>query len=173
MINGFLDISRLEADKMNLSREHFKLDDLVREVVEEFLHSQTTHQITFQSTCSLEVYADRDKIAVVISNLIGNSVKYTSYGSLIDIACNRFEDKIIVTVSDNGPGIESSELKKIFSRYYRVNSTPTISGFGIGLFLCSEIIGKHGVSILTESEIGQGSKFHFTLPSLNYLQSCF
>lgn len=91
------------------------------------------------------INADRDKIGSVISNLISNAVKYSDHGSTILVKSEVIGDKMHVSVTDNGIGIQSHELDKLFDRFYRVENqqTKTISGFGIGLYLSAEIINLH------------------------------
>ncbi|QDW24384.1 PAS domain S-box protein [Pedobacter sp. KBS0701] len=164
MIAGFLDISKLESGSLELQQEPFQLSELLKEVVEELSFMHSTHKITFQSTCSLRVFADRNKISAVIYNLVGNAIKYAPPGSNIKIQCSKDKAGLMVRVKDQGPGIEKSEMEKIFGRYYRSKGSPTVSGFGIGLFLCREILIKHEGNIWVESEEGNGAQFYFTLP---------
>jgi PAS domain S-box-containing protein len=166
MINGFLNISRLESGKVLIEKSNFNIEDLVREVTEEMKLSVTTHQIDLIQCAPINIYADRDKINSVISNLISNAVKYSPKDTTIRIACEARENKVTVSVRDEGIGINSSDAAKIFDRYYRVESSNTrhISGFGIGLYLSAEIVGRHGGKIWLESEPGKGSTFYFTLP---------
>ncbi|RZJ89810.1 MAG: ATP-binding protein [Chryseobacterium sp.] len=103
------------------------------------------------------------KILTVVSNLISNAIKYTPFGSTITLSCSQTDEGVKVCVEDQGSGIATDELKKIFQRYYRSKERPTISGFGIGLYLCSEIITRQGGKIWAESNPGEGAKFYFTL----------
>ena len=114
----------------------------------------------------ISVHADRDKISSVISNLLSNAVKYSPKQSIILVACQNYENEVIVSVKDEGIGIQPSDADKIFNRYYRVESSNTqhISGFGIGLYLSAEIVQRHGGRIWLESEEGKGSTFFFSLP---------
>jgi len=163
MISGFLDISRLESGKMEFNAETFPLDEALRETVEELSMIHSSHKIELADTCMLNVHADRNKISAVVSNLVSNAIKYTPYGSTITITCSPSEQGIQVCVEDQGSGIERGELENIFQRYYRTKDNSTISGFGIGLYLCSEIITRQGGKIWAESSPGEGAKFFFTL----------
>ncbi|QNN44007.1 sensor histidine kinase [Pedobacter roseus] len=164
MIAGFLDILRLESGNMNFHHESFRLDELLQEVVEELSFMHSTHKISFQSTCNSKVLADRNKISAVMYNLVGNAIKYAPCDSNIKILCTKNREGLMVKVIDEGPGITAGEEEKIFDRYYRTMGNPTISGFGIGLFLCREIITKHKGNIWAESEKGKGATILFTLP---------
>lgn len=167
MINGFLNISRLESGKILIEKQKFDINSLISDMVDEVRLISVSHHITFvESKAPLEVYADREKVGSVISNYINNAIKYSPKNSRIVIACNEDDNRVVVSVKDEGLGIESHDLKKIFDRYYRVetNQTRHIAGFGIGLYLSSEIIQHHGGSVWTESEPGKGSTFYFSLP---------
>lgn len=164
MVAGFLDISRLESGTLELNRESFQLEQLLKEVIEELSFMNNTHKISFESTCNLKVYADRNKISAVMYNLVGNAIKYAPHGSDIKILCSKDKAGLMVRITDQGPGIKAGETEKIFGRYYRSKGSPTISGFGIGLFLCREIINKHQGNIWAGQTGSVGSTFLFTLP---------
>jgi PAS domain S-box-containing protein len=168
MINGFLNISRLESGKILIEKHRFNIDELAKEVIEEARITVTSHQIDIVPCPAVEVYADRDKINSVISNLVSNAVKYSPKGSQVQILCTTQDDDVVISVKDEGIGIKQSDLAKIFERYYRVESSNTqhVSGFGIGLYLSAEIIERHGGRIWAESEPGKGSTFYFSLPAI-------
>ena len=166
MINGFLNVARLEAGKMAMEKQPFDLAQLLNEIVDEMNLIVTTHKINLLESSPVTVNADRDKISSVISNLIGNAVKYSPGRKPIGVSCRIGEDFVTVSVHDEGLGIDPQELAHVFDRYYRVNAEDTrhISGFGIGLYLSAEIIRQHDGRIWAESEQGVGSTFYFTLP---------
>lgn len=164
MINGFLNVSRLESGKLLIEKTNFNLDELLKEAIEETYISQSSHQIILNPTCGVDIHADRDKIGNVISNLISNGIKYSDNGTRIEITCNTNENEVELQIKDEGIGIKPDDIDKLFERYYRVQGNHTISGFGIGLYLSAEIIERHGGRIWAESEEGKGSVFHFTLP---------
>lgn len=166
MISGFLNISRLESGKIHISHEQFDLAELIKEAEEESLATISTHEIIFEPVEKTIVNADRDKISQVIHNLISNAVKYAPTGTTIQVACTNDAESAHVSIKDQGIGIRADDLPKIFDRYYRVenNNMSSISGFGIGLYLCKEIISRHQGKISVESEIGKGSIFSFSIP---------
>jgi two-component system sensor histidine kinase VicK len=168
MINGFLNISRLESGKIHIDLQPFDLALLVREAEEESQATITSHTILFEPAESCFVSADRDKIGQVIHNLISNAVKYAPAGSIINVTCLKANGQAKISVNDQGMGIKPNDLTKIFNRYYRVEGGHmySISGFGIGLYLCSEIINRHHGKIWAESEFGKGSTFSFSLPCI-------
>ena len=166
MINGFLNISRLESGKIQIDKQLFNLKALIHEVADEMKVTATTHTINIDECEELEVSADQDKIQSVISNLISNAVKYSPNGTVVYVGCKSTETEVIVSVRDEGIGIQPADAEKIFNRYYRIENSNTkhISGFGIGLYLSAEIIYRHEGQIWLESEIGNGSTFYFSLP---------
>lgn len=166
LINGFLNISRLESGKIHIQKQDFNLNELIGEVVEEANLTANTHRVHFEQCPAVHINADRDKINSVVSNLVSNAIKYSSVEKHILVSCKVAKESIIVSVKDEGLGLNKEDLSKVFDRYYRVenNNTQHISGFGIGLYLSSEIIGRHGGKIWAESEIGVGSTFYFSLP---------
>jgi len=166
IINGFLNVSRLESGKINIDKNHFDMAALIEEIEEEIVTSVTSHQIIFAPVKPTPVMADRDKIGQVISNLISNAVKYSPLNSAIHIDCITTNGLATVSVKDKGIGIAADDAEKLFNRYYRIKNqiTQAIAGFGIGLYLCKEIIERHNGTIGVKSKIGKGSTFYFTLP---------
>ncbi|MGO4711000.1 sensor histidine kinase, partial [Chryseobacterium sp. 2TAF14] len=123
-------------------------------------------KFVFNQSGSIFVMADREKISQVIYNLIGNAIKYSPVGSVIMIEYLRIDNRLQVNVQDQGKGISFEDQQQIFERYYRVKNvnTGTIAGFGIGLYLCKEIIELHNGTISVQSSQNKGSVFSFTLP---------
>ena len=166
MINGFLNVSRLESGKINVVKEDFILDQLINDIVEETRLTVPSHTILFKQCSPVTVFADPDKIGSVISNLLSNAVKYSARGKVIVVDCQIIGNEARVSVKDEGIGIKQQDIEKLFDRYYRVENSNTqhISGFGIGLYLSAEIIRRHDGRIWAESEPGNGSTFYFSLP---------
>lgn len=166
MINGFLNVSRLESGKIHIHPQEFDLEKLIRDMINEIAFTITSHTINFFECGPVTVNADRDKIGAVISNLLSNAAKYSPKGKMIDVSCKMEHGQAIVSIKDEGIGIIQRDIEKIFDRYYRVetNNTQYISGFGIGLYLSAEIIQRHDGKIWVASEMGQGSTFYFSLP---------
>lgn len=165
LINGFLNVSRLESGKINIEKTRFDITDLINEVTEESKAILKSHEIIFNAEDEISIIADHDKIGQVLDNLISNAIKYSPGGGIIAIHSSVIDDKVQVSVSDSGIGIKPHDQQNIFSRFYRVeNHNSTIAGFGIGLYLCDEIIKCHNGKLWMESEYGKGSTFYFTLP---------
>jgi PAS domain S-box-containing protein len=166
MINGLLNLSGAESGKIILNKKEFNLDELITEVIEETQFITGSHNIILVPCDVPRVNADRDKIEQVVVNLLSNAAKYSEKDTLIQIECTTKENSIEVRVKDKGLGIAPEDIKKLFLPHYRVASKETekIEGFGIGLYLCSEIIKRHHGNIWVDSEPGKGSTFKFTLP---------
>ena len=166
MINGFLNVSRLESGKLQIDKTRFDMADLILEYKDESLSTINSHDLIFHHVEETIVEADRDKLGHVIHNFISNAVKYSPPGSLIEIACITQNGRAQVSVKDEGIGIAPEDQEKLFERYYRVknNYTDAIAGFGIGLYLCAEIIQRNNGDLWIESEPGKGSTFYFSLP---------
>jgi two-component system sensor histidine kinase VicK len=166
MINGFLNISRLESGKLTLVKQNFDLDELLGEIIDDIKITMNTHEISFAPCPPVRVFADKDKIGSVLTNLLNNAIKYSPKAMVIEVICKMLENGPRVSVRDKGLGIKPEDIPHIFDRYFRVESkyTAHISGFGIGLYLSAEIVKQHGGKIWVESEPGKGSTFYFSLP---------
>jgi len=166
LIHSFLDISRLEPGKLQLKAKEFEINKLIEETITDIRHNTHSHLINFGELEKFFVNADKEKIGQVISNFLSNAIKYSDKGSIITVSSKRINDSVQVSVTDEGIGIRHRDQEKLFQRFFRVENDKmkTISGFGIGLYLASEIIQRHKGQIWVESEEGQGSTFYFSLP---------
>lgn len=164
MINGFLNVSRLDSGKIHIEKRNFDISSLFKEADEEAHSTIFSHQVIFSETQSAILNADRDKVGQVIHNFISNAVKYSPDGSLVLVSSKITDGELLVEVKDQGRGIKPQDKDKLFNRFYRVVNDDIISGFGIGLYLCAEIIERHQGKIGVESEFGKGSTFWFSLP---------
>src|SRR5215217_2855139 len=145
MINGFLNVSRLESAKLLIDKKEFDLGHLIEDVVKETAFTVSNHTINLDLCDNVVINADADKIASVLTNLISNAIKYSPKSKEIGIKCGVENDKVTVSVKDDGLGLSPEDQAKVFDRYFRVESSITrhISGFGIGLYLSAEIIRRH------------------------------
>jgi signal transduction histidine kinase len=169
MINGFLNLSRLESGKMLMDFQPVEMAVLLEEVVEEYIATVNSHNIKFAFQPGFFVRVDRDKVGHVINNLISNAVKYSPIDSEITVACYPEGETAVFRIEDHGMGIDENDIPKLFERFYRVenNQMSTVAGFGIGLYLSAEIIQRHGGKIWAESQLGKGSVFYFSLPLIS------
>ncbi|TDS14693.1 ATP-binding protein [Sphingobacterium paludis] len=168
LINGFLNVSRLDSGKIQINVTEFCLQETILTAVAEvkLLAPDQPFELHVER---INVIADREKIATVITNFLSNAVKYAK-NKKVTISCRLDRGNVIVSVKDEGLGIKSTELEKLFDRYYRVEgNNPNISGFGIGLYLSAEIIHRHQGKIWAESDYGAGATFSFSIPTKQLL----
>lgn len=167
MIDGFLNVSLLESGKILLNKTDFDVIALIKSIAEENRLVLPSHFIQVIGEEQFIVNADIEKIGNVISNLIGNAAKYSKKDSFIAIKCERIGTDIVISVEDEGIGIKENNIPKLFDRFFRVDSavTKTIAGFGVGLYICAEIVKRHEGKIWVESKFGKGSTFYFSLPA--------
>lgn len=168
MIQDFLNLARLEDGKVQLVQRVFELQPLIEEITSDAQSLTTNHTIQYNNCAGIKLKADREKIGQVLMNLLTNAIKYSPKGGDIIINCTPDADRINIRVSDQGVGIAAAEQKKLFQRFYRVENEQiqVISGFGIGLYLVSEMLRYHNSQIKVESQEGVGSSFYFSLKML-------
>ncbi|MBS1527649.1 MAG: PAS domain-containing protein, partial [Bacteroidetes bacterium] len=168
MIRDFLNAAQSDSGKMVLNREEFLLDDLVREIVTDLSVNARRNRLRLSDCPPLRVRADREKIEQVLANLIGNALKYSEGDDPVTISGSQADGRVTISVSDQGIGISEKDKKRLFDRFYRSEDLNSrgVSGFGIGLYVASEIVRLHGGTIGVDSEIGQGSRFWFDLPQV-------
>lgn len=169
LINGFLNISSFEAGKIYLSEQTFGIKDLISEAVEGVKLLNDKREIHIKECCDSTIHADRNKIAQVLTNFLTNAAKYSPSEKIIEVSCKEVGNMLQISVRDEGTGIEELDQQKLFDRYYRVENKDTkgVAGFGLGLYLSSEIIHRHLGKVWVESKIGVGSTFYFSLPIKN------
>lgn len=170
LIADLLDVSRIEAGRIELNKRILDITLLIKEAVLLFqeITAGKNLRLTTHFTPGVEsIEADADKITQVITNLVGNAVKFTPSGGEITVKVFKFGEFIQVDVIDTGLGIPKQDLNKVFEKFYQVTSLgsqETAKGTGLGLTISRGIVEKHGGKIWVESELGKGSKFSFTLP---------
>lgn len=164
LINDLLDVSKIQSGKLELKLTDFDINNLLNEMIRN-IQPTTPIQIIFkESGEKLMAYGDVDRIGLVVINLLGNAIKYSPTSKEIKVEAVKSDDAIIVSVKDEGIGIPKEELTNIFSRFYRVSGVnSTFTGSGIGLYISSEIIRRHGGKIWAESEPDKGSIFYFSI----------
>ena len=167
LISDMLDLTRIEANRLELKNEVVGLNDFVAGIVEDFRQTSQKHIINLHHDFTCSVNADKDKLGQVIINFIGNAIKYSPKQDIVDITISKAKkNQVAVSVRDYGIGIDPKEHQKIFERFYRIEgeTEQNFSGFGIGLFIAHSIVERHGGLINIDSEKGKGSTFTFTLP---------
>lgn len=165
MINDFLNLARLEDGKIALNKSFFDLHPLVQEISEYAPFLTSNHQIRMVDCEAIRLFADRDKLGQVLNNLLSNAIKYSPKGGEVTIGCEKLNGQVKIFVRDEGVGIAAEDQQHLFERFYRSKDEKikTVSGFGIGLYLVSEILRYHDSQIRVKSTVGQGSEFYFIL----------
>lgn len=166
LVNDLLDVSKIEAGKLQLGEGTFDLKSIIDEAIELTQHTAGKHAIAFTgSTSPCLIKGDAQRIEQVVVNLLSNAIKYSPSADRVEVGLDCSPEEVKVWVRDFGPGIGADKLKNIFARFYRIDdASPNISGLGIGLYLAHEIVTRHGGKIWAESELAVGSTFYFTLP---------
>ena len=166
LISGFLDMARAGEDKIYLNKKEFDLESFLDLTRQELAATLETHQVVFHPPVNVTIMADREKLEQVLVNFINNALKYSPAGSSIEVKCTAEGGLLKVSVTDQGMGIPIQDQPHIFDRFYRVlgSHTENITGFGIGLYLCKEIIQQHGGRVGVESVHDKGSTFWFEIP---------
>jgi len=166
LIYSLLDTSRIAGDQLTLQLEPVGLNALLEEHVHQGQLTTSRHRITFIGQELPPVMADVERLGQVMDNLISNAIKYAPKGGDVIVRAESRGDWVRVGVQDFGVGIPREEQEKIFDRFYRIKDTSTgiVSGIGLGLYICREIIGKHHGRMAVESIPDEGSTFYFELP---------
>lgn len=165
MVQDFLNVTRLEEGKLQIQKQEFELAPLIKEIADDGQFLSNQHTFNTINCDELKVFADKEKLGHVLSNLLSNAIKYSPNGGYIFIKCEPLDHKVRISVTDQGIGIKPLDQKRIFERFYRVDDENeyTPSGFGIGLYLASEILSYHNSQIHIHSKEGLGSTFFFDL----------
>ncbi|MFW5904657.1 MAG: ATP-binding protein, partial [bacterium] len=167
LIHDLLEVRRMEEGHLALDRGPVELPPLVGEaleVIEPLARVKSVELVDRSGSRKLPpVEADRDRLLQVLSNLIGNAVKHTPEGGRVDILVELDTDELQISVADTGPGIPPEEQEQVFDRFWRAEKTGG-KGIGLGLAIARGIVQTHGGRIWVESEEGEGSTFHFTIP---------
>jgi signal transduction histidine kinase len=171
LLENLLEWSRAQTGLIEFNQERTILKnniDLACEITES-IASNKNLSLDLDISQSIEVFADRNMLNTVLRNLITNALKYTNKGGVIKIRAYSQDNNIIVSVIDNGVGIDPAIMDNLFNISQKVSTTGTEreTGTGLGLLLCKEFVEKHGGEIWVDSELGKGSEFKFTLPKYN------
>jgi two-component system phosphate regulon sensor histidine kinase PhoR len=163
-------ISQLEVGGVQLVKEDFNIVKLVQHVFDQLEMRAEKKNITLSFdvdyTAPVMVYADRERILQVLTNLIDNSIKYGKQFGTTEVSIeHNMKSKVIVRVTDNGEGIDQIHIPRIFERFYRVDKSGSrkVGGSGLGLSIVKHIVEAHNEKIYVESQSGVGSEFSFTL----------
>jgi signal transduction histidine kinase len=167
MVNDFLDIARLEASVERFDKREVDLAAVVDDAVEELrplIDAAKLRVSTVKPDASARVVGDPRRLSQVVSNLLGNAIKFTPPSGSIKASVQVEPSFVATSVEDDGPGIAAEELPGIFERFSRAAGSTGIAGSGLGLMIARQIVEAHGGAIGVESALGRGSRFWFRLP---------
>ena len=172
LINDILDLSRIEAGRLQLAVESVRLDKSFAEAIDTLNPMATKKAQTFvrHPAPDLSVRADSTRLKQILINLLANAVKFTPEGGTIELSANRVGDMVRIDVRDSGPGIPPEEQKRIFEAFYRLRNNEKAEGTGLGLAITQRLVEMHSGQLGLESEMGKGSCFYFTLPAAQVVE---
>jgi signal transduction histidine kinase/DNA-binding response OmpR family regulator len=173
LINDILDLSKIEAGRLQLAIESVSVDASFAEVTDTLrpLADKKSQSLTVHGTSDLSVRADSTRFKQILMNLLGNAIKFTPEGGTIDLAAQQLGDVVRVEVRDSGPGIPLEEQQRIFEAFHRLwQSEKGVEGTGLGLAITRRLVELQGGHLSLESEPGSGSCFYFTLPVVSTLE---
>jgi two-component system sensor histidine kinase VicK len=172
LVTDLLHLSRLDSNQAQLRRRQTDILEMLDEVSDRF--SFQLRQKSIRATVKVapglkSAWLDRDQIDQVLDNLVSNAIKYTLDGGEIELSASAPDPgSVAISVRDTGIGIPKKDLSRIFDRFYRVDKARSrnMGGTGLGLSIAREIVKAHGGTIALESELNEGTKVTFTLPTL-------
>ncbi|HEY0895300.1 MAG TPA: sensor histidine kinase [Sphingobacteriaceae bacterium] len=165
LIQQLLDVSNIEHGKLNFQIETVNVRTYLQETLALIQQVVPKHQLNILLKDDALVDLDRARMEQVMANIIGNAAKYSAPESQIDITMHRRDSMVVISITDHGIGMDSTNLKKIFEKFHREETViNNYSGLGLGLYISSKIMAGHKGKIEVESEIGHGSTFRLHLP---------
>lgn len=164
LVQDLLNATGVNEGQLKLRFVSIKLSEAISECCD-YIRLENIYKIVIEGDVDLRANADPERFSQVIINLVNNAVKYAPDSKVINIVIEKLDGFAKISVNDKGSGITTDKLSHLFERYYRVeNHGIQGAGLGLGLYICAEIIKKHGGLIGVNSELGKGSSFWFTLP---------
>jgi signal transduction histidine kinase len=166
LVDDLLDASRIETDRLVIDKQRHDVLDIVNQAIDVLLPVAAERSLKLACSApasALSAFCDRDRIFQVLSNLIGNAIKFSPEDGAIVLTVTVHDTEVELEVRDSGPGICPDDISHIFDRYWQAAGQHR-RGLGLGLAIAKGIVQAHGGRIWVESRVGDGSTFHFTLP---------
>jgi PAS domain S-box-containing protein len=166
LVEELLNVSKIQAGRLEYRQETVDLDALLREVAETMQQTHPSHRILVHGAVQASLMADRDRLGQVFINLLSNAIKYSPDAQTVEMDLSASPETVTICVRDHGLGIPREHREKIFERFYRTSGPKqgAILGLGMGLYIVAEIVKRHGGTITVDSAVGKGSTFMVTLP---------
>lgn len=167
LIAELLDVSKIQAGRLEYVQEPVDLDELVQEVIDTMQNTSSSHTILACGSAQTSLMGDQDRLRQVFTNLLSNAIKYSPEAQTVEVELSNSDEAVMIRVTDHGLGIPREQRDKIFERFYRAASLRqrAIPGLGMGLYIVAEIGKHHGGTIAVDSEVDRGSTFTVTLPT--------
>lgn len=168
-----LDLAQIQSPKIKLEYEIIGVTELIDEIstsFEQILLAKNQSLVIEEMRPPAWISGDRGRLLQVLSNIVSNASKYSPADSRIFARCETASDRLIISITDEGPGINKEDQEKLFSLFYRTDAAEHSStpGTGIGLYVCEQIIALHHGQITVTSEPGSGSTFTIELPGVQF-----
>lgn len=166
LVNDLLLLARADVGSLPIEQKPVALDTLLLDVFRQVSMRDKAVEVILDEVDQASILGDADRLRQLLLNLADNAVKYTPEGGVVHLALSKTQDEAHVTISDTGIGIPEEDLPYIFDRFYRVDKARAraFGGSGLGLSIAKWIVEVHGGQIDVESEVGEGTTFHVTLP---------
>jgi PAS domain S-box-containing protein len=168
LIQDLLDMSTLEVGKMSIERRTEQVRPILTSAAAMFLPQADERGVKLMAETDANVapvHGDAARLVQVLTNLVGNSLKYTERGGTVTVRASMRDDEVLISVQDTGSGIPADQLPRIFERYYTRRRSANKSGSGLGLSIARGIVEAHGGRIWVESTVGVGTTFYVALPA--------
>ena len=163
LIADLLDLAQIQAGKLAVEQTPQDVDGLIRDCVEMLTPLAATKDLKGIASAGLQVRCDRERVLQILSNLVGNAIKFTPEGGSIFIEAQDTGHEVRFSVRDTGQGISEEELPRIFDRFWQAQRNNRV-GIGLGLSIAKGLVEAHGGRLYVESKLGAGTTFFFTLP---------
>ena len=166
LINDLLDVSRIQAGKLELQKEKFSLDEMIKDISDDMAQIDIRHKVIIEGKIGEKVFADKYRLNQVLVNLISNAIKYSPRADKVIVRVLVRGKEVEIKIQDFGIGISRLDQPRIFDRFFQARNRirQSYSGLGLGLYISAEIIRTHKGRISVESEKGKGSTFSIVLP---------
>ncbi len=174
LINDILDIERIDSGRVTMQKREVEIGDLMAQAVEVMRPMADKNNVTIElDPVTATVLADPDRMIQTFTNLISNAIKFSPPSNKVTLSGSKNADRVHLTVTDRGRGIPPEKLQSIFERFQQVDASDSREkgGTGLGLAICRTIIQQHDGDIWAESNLGEGSTFHISLPLAEAIRS--